>query len=99
MYEFLIKYEVLSSDDHGFHEIQFKTEPYENVIVKFGKITFGDEQPDGSITMHYDVDIIDHAGKEIEYDEEFKKYCGDFLLEAIQANLQMNNITYSGGTE
>lgn len=65
-------------------------EPYKDILVKFGDVGFGSENPDGTIACTFNYDIIEDAGhllKDLEVDVAFNNLLGDIAIDIISTNL------------
>lgn len=70
---------------------------YENIIFKYGKVEFGEEQEDGSLplTFHYDVLYSPKYSEEELYDNlDFKNLLGDILMHLIEKQVEDKELQY-----
>ena len=73
-----------------YESIRFISEKYDGVIYKYGKVGFGkDENPDGTLPMIFDYDIIRNPNNiDLGDEKEFINYIGDILLELMEKQLK-----------
>jgi hypothetical protein len=66
------------------------SEKYDGIIFKYGNVGFGkDENPDGTLPMIFDYDIIRNPNKkELGDEKEFVDHIGDILLELMEKQIQ-----------
>ena len=63
---------------------------FAGVVYKYGKVGFGDENPDGTKPLQFQYDIVDNNGIQREqFGEDFFTLIGDILVEVIEE--QANN--------
>tara|TARA_B100001093_G_C26589110_1_gene910681 strand:+ start:197 stop:427 length:231 start_codon:yes stop_codon:yes gene_type:complete len=74
------------------------SEKYEGIIYKYGKVGFGkDENPDGSLPMMFDYDIIKNPNKkELGDEKEFINHIGDILLELMEKQIKDGTAIING---
>ena len=66
-----------------------KSGKYYGVVYKYGKVGFGEENPDGTKPLRFQYDIVDNNGipKE-QFGEEFFKLIGDILVEVMEEQIK-----------
>ena len=64
--------------------IGIKEGKFAGVVYKYGKVSFGEDNPDGTKPLQFEYDIVDNNGIQREqFGEEFFKLIGDILVEVI----------------
>ena len=54
------------------------------VVYKYGKVSFGEDNPDGTKPLQFQYDIVDNNGIPREqFDDEFFNLIGDILVEIM----------------
>jgi len=83
-------YTFVQKDGDDFTCIKLLSEKYDGIIYKYGKVGFGkEENPDGSLPMIFDYDIISNPNKKQLGDEkEFINHIGDILLELMEKQIK-----------
>ena len=83
-------YTFVQRDEDDFTCIKLLSEKYDGIIYKYGKVGFGkDENPDGTLPMIFDYDIIRNPNKiDLGDEKEFINYIGDILLELMEKQLK-----------
>jgi hypothetical protein len=75
------KYAFVQKEGDDFTCIKLLQPPYKGVIFKYGKVGFGSEaNPDGTMPMKFDYDIIFNPHETSLDNKEFIDYIGDMLL-------------------
>ena len=84
------KYTFVQREGDDFTCIKLLEEKYEGVIYKYGRVKFGkDENPDGTLPMIFDYDIVRNPNnKDVADDEDFMEYIGDILIELMEKQLK-----------
>ncbi len=83
------KYAFVQREGDDFTCIKLLQPPYKGVIFKYGKVGFGkDENPDGTLPMTFDYDIIFNPHETDIDKKEFIDYIGDILLELLEEKLK-----------
>jgi len=84
------RYAFVQKEGDDFTCIKLLEDKYEGVIYKYGKVAFGqNENPDGTLPMKFDYDIIRNPNNlEVADDEDFMEYIGDILLEIMEQQLK-----------
>ena len=58
---------------------------YHGVVYKYGKVGFGEENPDGTKPLQFQYDIVDNNGIQREqFGDDFFTLIGDILVEVIE---------------
>ena len=64
--------------------IGIKEGKFAGVVYKYGKVGFGEENPDGTKPLRFEYNIVDNNGIPREqFDEDFFNLIGDILVEVI----------------
>ena len=62
-----------------------KSGKYHGVVYKYGKVGFGEENPDGTKPLRFEYNIVDNNGIPREqFGDEFFKLIGDILVEVME---------------
>ena len=87
------KYAFVQREGDDFTCIKLLEGKYKGIIYKYGNVWFAkDENPDGTLPMKFDYDIIFNPHEETSIDkQEFIDYIGDILIEQLEK--QVNNGT------
>ena len=87
------KYAFVQREGDDFTCIKLLEGKYKGIIYKYGNVGFAkDENPDGTLPMKFDYDIIFNPHEETSIDkQEFIDYIGDILIEQLEK--QVNNGT------
>ena len=65
--------------------IGIKGGKFAGVVYKYGKVSFGEDNPDGTKPLQFEYDIVDNNGIQREqFGEEFFKLIGDILVEVME---------------
>ena len=83
-------YTFVQKEGDDFTCIKLLSEKYDGIIFKYGNVGFGkDENPDGTLPMLFDYDIITNPNKiELGDEKEFINHIGDILLELMEKQIQ-----------
>ena len=69
--------------------IGIKEGKFAGVIYKYGKVSFGEDNPDGTKPLQFEYDIVDNNGIQREqFGEEFFKLIGDILVEVMEEQIK-----------
>ena len=64
--------------------IGIKGGKFAGVVYKYGKVSFGEDNPDGTKPLQFQYDIVDNNGIPREqFNDEFFNLIGDILVEVI----------------
>ena len=86
------KYAFVQREGDDFSCIKLLEGKYKGVIYKYGKVGFAkEENPDGTLPMKFDYDIIFNPHETSIDKQEFIDYIGDILIELMEK--QINNGT------
>ena len=73
------------------------TGEYENIILEYSKVSFGDETEDGSLPLTFHYDIVyspSYSEKDLQEDLDFKNLLGDILMHLIEKQVEDNDLQY-----
>ena len=66
-----------------------KSGKYHGVVYKYGKVGFGEENPDGTKPLRFEYNIVDNNGIPREqFGDEFFKLIGDILVEVMEEQIK-----------
>ena|SRR5210317_938689 len=86
------KYAYVQKDGDDFSCIKLLEGKYKGIIYKYGKVGFAkEENPDGTLPMKFDYDIIFNPHETNIDKQDFIDYIGDILIEIMEK--QVNNGT------
>ena len=84
------KFSYVTTKEQDQTLIGIKEGKFAGVVYKYGKVGFGDENPDGTKPLQFQYDIVDNNGIQREqFGEDFFTLIGDILVEVIEE--QANN--------
>lgn len=82
----------------GIIVLEYDDEPYKGIQWTFGGMTFADEEnPDGSLNMSYDFEVVSEHNLSEEQLSEFGKITGDVILQILQEQIEKKEVVYKGG--
>jgi len=86
------RYVFVQRDGDDFSCIKLLQGKYKGIIYKYGKVGFAkEENPDGTLPMKFDYDIIFNPHETNIDKQDFIDYIGDILIEIMEK--QVNNGT------
>ena len=90
------KYAFVQREGDDFTCIKLLEGKYKGIIYKYGNVGFAkDENPDGTLPMKFDYDIIFNPHEETSIDkQEFIDYIGDILVEQLEKQIQGGKVVY-----
>ena len=69
--------------------VVFKKVRWGSCIVIYGKVSFGEDNPNGTKPLQFQYEIVDNNGIQREqFDEEFFKLIGDILVEVMEEQIK-----------
>ena len=69
--------------------IGIKGGKFAGVVYKYGKVSFGEDNPDGTKPLQFQYEIVDNNGIQREqFGEEFFKLIGDILVEVMEEQIK-----------
>ena len=91
-------YTFVQKEGDDFTCIKLLSEKYDGIIYKYGKVGFGkEENPDGSLPMIFDYDIIRNPNdKDLGDEKEFINHIGDILLELMEKQIKDGTAIING---
>lgn len=87
-----INYTTIQHKSSGLEAIKLLDEPFEGMIVAYGKIT-ADTSDEDNITLSFEYEIIDNASKQFTDMGPFEAYLGDLLQHMIMQSIQQQQDT------
>ena len=73
--------------------IGIKGGKFAGVGYKYGKVSFGEDNPDGTKPLQFEYDIVDNNGIQREqFGEEFFKLIGDILVEVMEEQIKDESV-------
>lgn len=90
------KYAFVQREGDDFTCIKLLEGKYKGIIYKYGNVGFAkDENPDGTLPMKFDYDIIFNPHEETSIDkQEFIDYIGDILIEQLDEQVKKGTAVY-----
>ena len=89
------RYVFVQKDGDDFTCIKIIEGKYENVIYKYGKVGFGkDENPDGTLPMKFDYDIVSNPNKADIDSKDFVDFIGDILMEQLEKQVKDGTVVF-----
>ena len=89
------RYVFVQKDGDDFTCIKIIEGKYENVIYKYGKVGFGkDENPDGTLPMKFDYDIVSNPNKADIDSKDFVDFIGDILMEQLEKQVTDGTVVF-----
>ena len=69
--------------------IGIKEGKFAGVVYKYGKVSFGEDNPNGTKPLQFQYEIVDNNGIQREqFGEEFFKLIGDILVEVMEEQIK-----------
>jgi len=89
------RYVFVQKEGDDFTCIKIVEGKFENVIYKYGKVVFAkDENPDGTLPMKFDYDILSNPNKADIDSKEFIDYIGDILMEQLEKQIKDGTVVF-----
>jgi hypothetical protein len=89
------RYVFVQKEGDDFTCIKIVDGKFENVIYKYGKVGFArDENPDGTLPMKFDYDILSNPNKADIDSKEFIDYIGDILMEQLEKQIKDGTVVF-----
>ena len=80
--------------------IGIKEGKFAGVVYKYGKVGFGDENPDGTKPLQFQYNIVDNNGIQREqFGEDFFTLIGDILVEVIEEQIKDARVNRKDSTK
>ena len=77
-----------------------KSGKYHGVVYKYGKVGFGEENPDGTKPLRFEYNIVDNNGIPREqFGDEFFKLIGDILVEVMEEQIKDEPVNRKDSTK
>ena len=92
------KYTFVQKEGDDFTCLKLLSKEYDGIIYKYGNVGFGkEENPDGTLPMMFDYDIIKNPNKkELGDEKEFINHIGDILLELMEKQIKDGTAIING---
>lgn len=88
------KYSFPQDDPEHIH-IELLTDPYVDVVFKYDKVKFVEEN--GEMYLQFSYSVIQYKNfKDLESDINFKNYIGELLAEIMSKNMDQEIVDESG---
>ena len=79
------KFAYVTTKEQDQTLIGIKEGKFAGVIYKYGKVSFGEDNPDGTKPLQFQYEIVDNNGIPREqFDDEFFNLIGDILVEVME---------------
>ena len=89
------KYAFVQKQGEDFTCIKILEGKFKGIIYKYGKVGFAkDENPDGTLPMKFDYDIIFNPHETNIDKQEFIDYIGDILIEQLEKQVSEGTAVY-----
>ena len=89
------RYVFVQKEGDDFTCIKIVEGKFENVIYKYGKVGFAkDENPDGTLPMKFDYDILSNPNKADIDSKDFIDYIGDILMEQLEKQIKDGTVVF-----
>ena len=83
------KFAYVTTKEQDQTLIGIKEGKFAGVIYKYGKVSFGEDNPNGTKPLQFQYEIVDNSGIQREqFDEEFFKLIGDILVEVMEEQIK-----------
>lgn len=76
-------YVVVESHTDGLTAIKLIDEPFAGIVYTYGNVSTLENEDTGVITLDFEYEILDKAGKEFGSMEPFENYIGEVLQDII----------------
>ena len=73
-----------------------KAGKYQGVVYRYGEVAFADEEnPDGSLNLTFDWEMLDSNGLPKEsFTDDFKTLIGDILVNILETHVKEGTLVY-----
>jgi hypothetical protein len=73
-----------------------KAGKYQGVVYRYGEVKFSEEEnPDGSLNLSFDWEMLDSNGLSQEsFKDDFKNLIGDILVNILETHVKEGNLVY-----
>ena len=89
----------MESKTDGLQAIQLTEGAFEGIIYTYGKVEFDEDEANDTVSLKFEYEIHDYAGKGLTDKAPFEQYIGKILEELIHQGIANNDITYTGGID
>lgn len=82
----------LITEEQDWSEVTILQHPWDGIVVKYGAIKFGSENPDGTLNTHFDYDIIKSADlkpNNLTSDKNFVTFLGEVLIDILSNEIEL----------
>ena len=87
------KFAYVTTKEQDQTLIGIKEGKFAGVIYKYGKVSFGEDNPDGTKPLQFQYEIVDNNGIQREqFGEEFFKLIGDILVEVMEEQIKDESV-------
>lgn len=90
---------VVESKTDGLQAIKLTDDEFKGIIYTYGKVELDEDEQADAVSLKFEYDVLDYAGKTLTDKAAFEKYIGKILEELIHQGIADNNITYTGGVD
>ena len=78
------KYVFITTRNEDMQCVGIKEGPFAGVVYKYGKVSLGEENSNGTLPFRFEYDIVDNIGFPREYfKDDFFELIGDILVDII----------------
>ena len=89
------RYVFVQRENDDFTCIKIVEGKFENVVYKYGKVGFApNENPDGTLPMKFDYDIMVNPNKANVDSQEFIDFIGDILMEQLEKQVTDGTVVF-----
>tara|TARA_B100001113_G_scaffold132112_1_gene108098 strand:- start:323 stop:646 length:324 start_codon:yes stop_codon:yes gene_type:complete len=83
-------YTFVQREEDDYTCLKLLSKEYDGIIYKYGKVGFGkEENPDGTLPMIFDYDILKNPNKiDLGDETKFVDHIGDILLELMEKQIK-----------
>lgn len=92
-------YVVLEHKHNGVQAIKLTEEPFSGIMYTYGKVDIIPDEENDKLTIKFEYEVLDYAGKGFGSMEPFEQYIGDILQDLIHEGIAENSLTYTGGID
>ena len=83
------KFAYVTTKEQDQTLIGIKEGKFAGVIYKYGKVSFGEDNPDGTKPLQFQYEIVDNNGIQREqFGDDFFTLIGDILVEVMEEQIK-----------